>query len=348
MDYFMREYNKYLIVYQSKDFEYHKPLVKYDQPIGKNNTIVYRPATIIDWLFGWNGTTQAGLDIQKELNFLKNAAIDATYDSTTLTVPDPATNLKDQYTASLRKVIQDYRTYIFEKIINYKYAQGMAESYHTVASGEDLKDGHRHAINNITELLVELASPVKRDNPNEANPNYIIGRLFDAWERFVQVSDITTDELSSIQTLAANLLWDKNTVRSKEIDARNLDHLIPGYYTHLTSNMLDKLPPVLRRFQGMYDDLLQMGIITFSEDGIGAYLLDVLHPDDRYSSWDLVEEFNYLINTDIFQSTDGENSVWWHLGRLIEETANMLLRREEGRDPYQPFDMYGAVHDIFN
>lgn len=347
MDWLMHEYNKQLIVYRSKDFEYGRPLVKYEQPIGKDNVEVYRPATIIDWLFGWDGSSNKGLDIKKELNFLKNAAIDSVYDSTTLEAPDPATNFREKYTASLRQVIQDYRSYIFDKIFEYKYDTSRREKYYSVSSGMDLEDGHRHAINNITELIAELGSPVKRDNPEEGNPNYIVGRLFEAWERFVQIADISQDELPMIQTFAANLLWDESAVRTNTKDPRNLDHLNPGYYTHLLSNIMEKLPPLLKRFQGMYDDLLEMGIITFSEDGIGKYLLDVLRPAERYNSWDLVEEFNYLINTDIFQSEEGDDSFWWHVGHLVEDTAIMLLRREEGHEPYVPFDLYGSFHDMF-
>ncbi|MCX7678143.1 MAG: hypothetical protein N2316_02890, partial [Spirochaetes bacterium] len=348
MDWVMREYNKQLIIYQSKDFEYNKPLVKYDQYIGKNDVAVYRPATIIDWLFGWDGSQNRGLDVQKELNFFKNALIDSIYDSTTLKIPDPATNFKEKYTVSLRQAINDYRNYVFDRIYEYKYDDTHREKYYPVTAGKDLDDGHRHAINNLTEIFAEIASPVRRDDPTQPNPNYAIGRLFDAWERFVQIANISPNELPMIQSLVTNLLWNENIDRRNVHDPRNLDHLNSGYYTHLISNILEKLPPLLRCFQGMYDDLLQMGIITFGEDGIGKYLLDVLRPDDRYSAWDLVEEFNYLIHTDIFQQYDGVDSFWWHVGNLVEETAIMLLRREEGRESYAPLDLYSAFYDLFN
>ncbi|MCX7679210.1 MAG: hypothetical protein N2316_08310 [Spirochaetes bacterium] len=345
MDWLMDEYNKNLIVFTSTDFEYGKPLKAYEDPIGKTNSIVWRPATVIDWLYGWNGTSNQGLNIPNELNFAKNAAIDHFFDNTTFIVPDPRADFKEDYEATPREIVQDYRQYLFDEIINYEYMPGKREAYYPVTANKDLEDGHRHAINNITEAFATLLSPVKRDNPTEANPVFVIGRLFEAWERFVEVANINPDDLKKVQEAVGHLLWDFNGNRSG--DMRNLDHLVNGYYTHIASDVLDKLSPVLRAFQGMYAELTEMGIIAFGERGIGRYLLDVMEPAPQYDAWDLVEEFNYLINTDVFQTAMGHDSFWWHAGNLLEDLAIMLLQREERNGPSISFDYYGAVRGIF-
>ncbi len=345
MDWLMDEYNKNLIVFTSADFDYGKPLKPYEKPIGKNNTIVYRPSTVIDWLYGWNGSSNLGLDIPNEMNFAKNVAIDTFFDENEFTVPDPSTDFKEDYDATPREIVRDYRQYLFDKLIKYEYMPGKRETYYPVTKGKDLDDNHRHAINNITEAIATILSPVKRDNPNEQNSEYVVGRLFESWERFVEAANIDPLDLAKVQEAVAHLLWDANGDRSA--DPRNLDHLSSGYYTHLFSDLLDKMPPVLRAFQGMYGDLTEMGVITFGEHGIGRYLLDVLQPAPQYDTWDLVEEFNYLINTDVFQNATDADGVWWHAGNLLEDLAIMMLQREERNGPSVSFDYYGAVRGIF-
>ncbi len=357
MDWLMSEYNKNLINYESDDFQFGKALEAYEDPIGKNNTIVYRPATIIDWLFGWNGSSNQGMSIPGELNFAKNVAIDQLFDGNEFTVPDPADNFKEDYIATPRQIVQDYRDYLFENILEYEYAPGKTETYHTVSSGKDLDDGHRHAVNNITEIIAELLSPVRREDPEKDNPNYVIGALFESWERFVDAADIDPDNLKMVQKAVGNLLWDPAGIQDMEKDDRDLSHLERtydpeldtdvGYYTHVFSNMTEHAPDILKRFQGMYADLTQLGLLTFSDDGIGTYLMDVMQPAERYDSWDMVEEFNYLINTPIFQDHSDRDTFWWQAGNLIEDMAIVLLRREERNESPASMDYFGAISGMF-
>lgn len=350
MDWVMDEYNKSLIVFKQSDFEYGKPLKTYEDPIGKNNTVVMRPATVIDVLFGWNGSSNQGMSLQNEINFAKNVAIDKVFDDNEFTVPDPTTEFKEDYTATPREIVRDYRTYLMDNVLEYEYMTGAKESYYPATkttSPNDLSDGHRHAVNNITEVIAELLSPKLRHNPTVDNPGFVIDSLFESWERFVEEADIDPLNLAKVQKAVGHLVWDETVVRTSETDPRDLAHLNKGYYTHLFSDMSDKMPSVMRQFQGLYNDLTQLGLLTFSDDGIGKYMLDVMKVDDRYDSWDLVEEFNYLINTDIFQNYTDRDTFWWQAGNLLEDLAIILLRREERGETQNSLDYFGAVQSIF-
>jgi len=286
------------------------------------------------------------MSLQSELNFAKNVAIDKVFDDNEFTVPDPSTEFKEDYTATPRQIVQDYRAYLMDNVLEYEYMTGQREKYHTVASGKDMDDGHRHAINNVTEVIAELLSPKLRHDPAADNPGYVVASLFDSWERFVEEANIDPLNLAKVQKAVGHLVWDETVVRTSETDPRDLSHLDDGYYTHLFSDMSDKMPAVLRQFQGLYGALTQMGLLAFSDDGIGKYMLDVMKPDDRYDSWDLVEEFNYLINTDIFQNYTDRDTFWWQAGNLLEDMAIIILRREE-RGESDSLDYFGAVQSIF-
>jgi hypothetical protein len=371
--------------------------------LGKDESIVYqRPMyqasadekryRFIDWLYGYNGSTFEGLNVQKELGFWKNMVLDAVFDDTELKI---STSLADSLeyglgdffhadinpeipaspyytldaetgewildpkysTTSVRKLVQMGRTFLNNELIEYVYGNDpdpdaryetgeQYETYHPVTTGLDMADGHRHAVNNITEAMAVLLSPVARDNPYAANTNYVTGDLFTALEDFIEAADIEPEQLLQVRKAVGYLLWDEDGVKPAT-DTRDLSHLNPGYYTQLFTKMSEHAPDVMRQFQGLYADMVQVGLLAFADDGIGAYMMDVMQPADQYDSWDLVEEFNYLINTDIFQNYMDRDTFWWQAGNLVEDLAIILLRREERAESSGTVDYFGAVSSIF-
>jgi len=390
MDFLMDEFNEMLLEFRVADFEYGQtPIV---ERLGLNDSLVYnRPAyevtpggdkryRAIDWLYGFDGSSYKGIDVQSELVFWKNMIVDAVFDDAEISIGtsladtlnyvageffdplvdpentaywtvDPDTGLPvafdEKYsTTSVRKLVQKARTYLDDEVFKYAFGTSQHESYHTVTSGLDLADGHRHALNNITEAAAELFSPVSRTNPANVNPNYMTHQLFTSLEDFIEAADIEPEQLLQVRKAVGHLLWDPDGVQPAT-DKRDLTHLNPGYYTQLFTKMSAHAPAMMRQFQGLYADLVQVGLLAFADDGIGSYMMNVMKPADQYDSWDLVEEFNYLINTEIFQNYTDRDTFWWQAGNLLEDLAIVLLRREERGDSSATIDYFGAVSSLF-
>ncbi len=418
MDWAMTEFNKTLLGLVDLNFSYGNVGGGWASTklytLGKNDSITYRRPvynsgsndyfSVVNWLFGWNGTAYGGLNARSEMNFAKDYAMDYVFDEVEVSLnssiadlfnyqpgdyfdpavdPDDVMYFKDSdddglpdvfdekfRTTKVRTLVQKARDYMNINLFEYEYAPGQFEKYATTrdlnnnGTPDDLEDGHRHAINNITEIVADLLSPVKRDNPNLPNENNgKVHALFDAWMSFTDEAQIEPDNLGKVQKAAGDLLWDPRGLQP-ETDTRDLSHLdrallnpdlewdkdtnpYVGYYTHLFGNTSESLPGMLRQFQGMYADLVQLGLLAFSDDGVGSYLLDVMSPASSFDSWDLVEEFNYLINTNIFQNHSDRDTFWWQAGNLLEDIAIILLRREERGETPVSMDYFGAVSGLF-
>ena len=359
--------------------------VTYKRPIYNSGSDEHFSA--VNWLFGWNGTSYGGLKIIDELNFAKDYAIDHVFDEVEVSLSPSITDLlnyqkgdffdidvdpldvaywidtnddeiPDQFdekysTTRVRKLVQKARDYLNVEVLEYEYAPGLFEEYKTArdldnnGKIDDLENGHRHSVNNLTEIVADIVSPVDRYNPSMTNVNNVlINSLVNAWLNFAEEAKIDKADLVMVQEAAGNLLWDNSGVQPSD-DLRDLTHLKTGYYTHLFSKMSKNAPNMLKQFQGLYGDLVQLGLLAFSEDGLGSYMMDVMSPAEQYDSWDLVEEFNYLINTDIFKSSADRDTFWWQAGNLVEDLAIILLRREERNEAPASMDYYGAVSNLF-
>ncbi len=311
MDWAMDSYNQFFFNLEASDFAVNQPLT------GEGN-----PSTMLDWMFGWDGNSDKGVDLETELNFVKNEIIGAVYD-TEVTVVDPDNPYGDMITDNVRDIIRKYRSSLEEKMFAYEYGTDgdgnpMFEDY-TMSNEMDMVDGHRHMLNNIADLIGSLL------NPN--SPQYKTGRLFTAWQNFVEAEDVPAEDLLAVRDLVGNLLYDKDT----------------AMYTDLFTRFSKYMPGVMEQFQGRYDEILELAVMAMQPDGIGTYMLENMEVNSSYDSWQMVDELNYLLQMDAFQNYQSDDTFWWQMGNLMEDFA-ILMEESNGTEEY---NFYGGVEEIF-
>ncbi len=311
MDWAMDNYNQFFFNLTASDFSVNQPL-----------TAEGNPSTMLDWLFGWDGSSDAGIDLKKELNVVKNDIIKGVYD-TEVTVIDPDNPYGDRITDSLRNVIRTYRESVNENVFEYQYGKDsngnpLFEEYF-MDDAADLNDGHRHMMNNIADIVAALLNP-------DSN-YYKTGRLFAAWQNFVEAADIPPEDLLAVRDLVGNLLYDKSTAT----------------YTDLFTKLSRHMPSVLEGYQGRYDEILELAVTAMQPDGIGTYMLTTMEVDSAYDSWQMVDEYNYLLHLDIFQNYESDETFWWQMGNLMQDFA-ILMDESNGNEEYE---LYGSVKEIF-
>ena len=320
MDWAMDSYNSKLLAFTAADFTTQVPeAVDYGVPGLHTKPHTYsRPKGMIDFLYRWG----SGIDLKKELDYYKDRAWHSLY-ATTATVPDPAQNFASDYTANVRTVISDYTSWLEDNVFHYAYtgADGLEhnESYSAL---EPAAGAHRHALNNVLEVVSALLDP--------SSPDYQTQRVFAAWQGFVKAADIEPTALAQVRDAAGSLLWDSS---------RN-------EYTLVFTKLASRLPAVLKSFQGRYADMTRLGLLTFAPDGIGTYILETMKPDTIYTSWDITEEVCYLMDQDIFQNGSATDTFWWQAGNLLEDMA-IVIDRHAAAGERTAIDYAGAIKDIF-
>ncbi len=336
VDKIMTEYNKAITDFVAADFNYGASAGVEDVILGSTSySVTYkRPVGFINTLFGYNGSSYQGIQIDNELKYIKDKGLDGVYKTEfdiSDTIADALGFVSTDYvdvankTVTARKLIEKADTYVKDNLFEYEYNDaGDKETYESIEAAGT----HKHKLNNITWIIATLLNP--------DDQNYQTKRMFDAWVNFVETANIAPKKLNSVKEAVGNLLWDKEK---------------PGY-TYLFTNTLKNLPGLLEEFQRKpestfgYEELLQLGMVAFAPDGIGTYLLDNMATDSRYDSWDLVEEFNYLLNQNIFLNYQDVDTFWWQSGNLLEDLA-IILENRTSKGDYTPLDYYGAVRGLF-
>lgn len=291
----------------------------------KQNNFEYgaaNPDSLISVLWGWDEGTSSftGPDPVRFMNGLKNDLLAKLYDEE-VDIANPNTGEKEDG-ATTRDAIGWYRQWLMDNVFEYEYSDSTGthrEQYRADETG----DIHFHAANNAVNIVDAVLNP--------DSPSYKTKRLFDAWVNFVEKVDVDPEDLQGVQKAVGDLVYNRDE----------------GRYTHLITNLCKNLPQFMTIYKGRYDDLVQLGLLAFSDGGIGSYLMEAMELDDRYDSWDIVEETNYLLQTDIFRNYVERDTFWWQAGNLIEDLAILLDRRGPSGGESGPVDYYGAFGSLF-
>lgn len=326
----------------------------------------------IDWVYRWGN----GINIEEELNYQKDYAMHDIYDNTDVEVPNflrdyflPA-DYRDtgKYLSSPRKLVQKSREMFIDKIYDDKYDYDLNTGNGSIVHyswPEPAGSTHRHKLNNFADIIAILFNPGDSTHPETAyrsNPHYVTGRGYTAWNDFINtpsIQDITPDDLRQVRTAVGSLLYnssedcqtcDENGCHPCTHDER---------YSNLVTNLTANLPKLLRKFQltpendgdaymqygeTMYDELTQLGLIAFSPNGVGTYLLDNLKPASQYTAWNMTEEIDSLLKKEIF-TTSNEGTFWFELGHLLQSFGVIVKQREINNG--QLLDYYSSFKGMF-
>ncbi len=291
----------------------------------KQNDFEYgasNPDSLISVLWGWDEgvNNYTGPDPVRFMNGLKDDLLRGVYDRG-VEIANPNTGLKEDG-STVRDAIGWYRQWLLDNVFEYEYTDSTGphnEHYRADETG----DSHFHALNNGIGIIDAVLNP--------DSPSYKTKRIFDAWVGFVEKIDISPDSLRGVRKAIGDLVYDRDEER----------------YTGLFSNLVKNMPAVLGVFKGRYQDLTQLGLLFFADEGLGRYLLETMKVNSGYDSWDIVEETNHLLNTDIFRNYSDRDTFWWQAGNLIEDVAILLDRKNNNGDSTVSIDYFSAVSGIF-
>lgn len=387
MSKFMNEYNDYLLNLTGNDFLVGgETFASMQETYGKNNQKVYTvPKSLINKLYGWNGSTFTGIEIENGVfNYLKDVAIDKVYDDSEIKLKDDLGDptalaqileMESQDTTNLRQLITQAHTLLDDKLFEYDFVIGgttYSEVYEINETAPPVQ--HKHALNNMCDIISTVLNPDSAD--------YYTERLFNSWEDFIETADISVDQLKNTKQAVGNLLYDANRIEPYD-DATliaghadwqnngkwdfedsnannnydvgevcesftdlNSDGQYDDGYTKLFTKLAKHMPRLMRAYQGQYEDMLQVSLMMMAPDGIGTYLVENLKPHSRYDSWDLVEEFNYLLNVDIFREYTHTDTFWWQMGAMLEDMSIIFEDRAAKSEPTN-LNFYGMFSGIF-
>lgn len=365
MDRVMDSYNKVLLSLTGDLFDFDKPFEEHK--LGKNGSVTYnRPSTVIDWLYN--------IDLKTEMNFIKDLAFNQFFDKSTMTMADPSDSWNEKE-KSPRKFVELYRDFLTENVFEYEYTRGgetKTTAYYGSPEDERLyNDGHIHLINSVLELASTFF-----DSRSE---KYITGELYTFWEDLMleaQRTGIKPENLSAARDSGGSLLFDAGVLHAVNdgkvwieepfnyinmrgewasdapyADLQTLKEWKPDDYegenydpyTGFLSKLTGRLPDLMAAFDGYHEDLIQVMINTFEPGSLGDYLLNSMKADSRYDMLDFVEEFNMLVNQDIFKEFQRNTSFWWQMGSLLDSMAIRI----ESSPGYPDLDYHDRVADVF-
>ncbi|MCP4134383.1 MAG: hypothetical protein GY754_25645, partial [bacterium] len=312
------------------------------------------PKSIINTLYGYDGSSYNGINLEERLEYAKYKTIDSIYDDSPVDTLDDDGELNlfgdllefqdSDYMAgkeaekkvSFRTFMTKLVDYLDTKHLNYEYTIGSTTYYETYETVE-AANTHKHMINNNIDIMAELLNP--------DSSNYKIGALFESWVTFVDAADIKVDDLGSVRDAVEALLYDHEANDGS------------GDYTLMVTKLTKNMPKLLKSFQGKYDRLLEFSLKAFEDDGIGTYMMDTMAADSMYSSSEIIDEFNLLLNQDIFNEYASEDSFWWQMGNLMDDLA-ALIDEQLVDDDYEylssgkssavdGLDVYSSTKEIF-
>ncbi len=375
LDLTMNSWNDLLLSLQSSDFTYGtQSPADMKLTYGKTNQkVYYMPDSLTDIIFGWNGSSFGGLDIEDRMNLAKDSVIDYIYDDKAIEVDDSYERIFGfetgdyidpvKKTASIRTLVGKVKDYLSDNFFEYAYVDPdpdqrgetgeLREVYMTDESiesgtGADPNFPHKHMLNNVIDIASALLHP--------ESPNYQTGELFDAWQTFIDSANITPERLKMAREAIAALLYSENEKESFTdangngrwdtgeafVDA-NEDGMYNDGYTRLFTKLSAHLPQLLTAFKGSYDDLVDLGLIAFGDEGIGDYMMNAMNLGEEFEAWDVTDELNTLMNQDIFRYFTYEDTFWWQMGTLMDDFATLI----EAQPHYNGIDFFEETRSVF-
>ncbi len=377
LDLAMNSWNELLLSLTSADFAYgSQSAAEMKLTYGKTNQKVYHvPDSLIDMIFGWNGSTFGGFDIKNRMNLAKDAVLDYIYDEKAIEVDDSYERIlgleagdyidSAKKTASVRTLVGKTRDFFNDNLFEYAYVDPdpdqknetgeLREVYMTEESiesgaGADPNFPHKHMINNVIDVANALLHP--------ESPHYKTGELFDAWQTFIDSANITPERLRLARTAIAAIVysesekesftdtngngrWDEGEVY---VDA-NENNIYDDGYTRLFTKLSTHMPELLEAFKGSYDDLVELALIAFGPGGLGEYMLRDMTLGVEYEAWDITNELNTLMNQDIFRYFTYQDTFWWQMGTLMDDFATLI--EAQPHYPGERINYYNETRSIF-
>lgn len=338
-----------------------------------NQKVYYLPDSLIDLLYGWNGSSYTGLDIEDRFNCAKDAIVDKIYDDTAIEVTDSFERIltfgESDYidpvkkTVSVRTMVGKVKEYMKDNIFEYAYvdpdpdqkgeAGELREVYLTDESidsgaGADPNFPHKHMVNNLIDVASALLHPESQ--------YYITGDLFNSWQTFIDAANITPERLRLAREAMAALVYsesEKEVFTDANSNGRwdqgeafidaNENGIYDDGYTRLFTKLSTHMPELLEAFKGTYDDLVELALIAFGPGGLGEYLMTSMSLEEKYDIWDITSEINTLMNQDIFRYFTYQETFWWQMGTLMDDMAALI----EQQPHYRSLNYYDETRKIF-